>query len=84
MYEPSKVIKKTSLTLTCSVDDPGRPETTTFKWIRGSHVVHDITSANWTIESVTLESHSNFTCLAYNEAGEGEPATVNIEVYGKI
>ncbi|XP_049814950.1 hemicentin-1 isoform X1 [Schistocerca nitens] len=80
VYEPSRVVKKGTVTLTCSVEDPGRPETTKFRWIRGSHNISAVTSANWTIDPVSLETESNFTCLAYNEGGEGEPATVFIEV----
>ncbi|XP_067007165.1 nephrin isoform X1 [Anabrus simplex] len=80
VYEPSRVVKRQSVTLSCSVDDPGRPETSTYRWIRGSHHIHDITTPNYTIDPVTLETQSNFTCLAYNEGGDGEPATVYIEV----
>lgn len=71
------------MTLSCSVEDPGRPETSTYRWTRGSHLIQDVSTANWTIESVTLETESNFTCLAYNEGGDGEPATVYIDVMGK-
>ncbi|XP_021920979.1 uncharacterized protein LOC110830403 [Zootermopsis nevadensis] len=80
-YEPTGVIKKSSVTLRCSVDDAGRPETTTYRWLRGTHLIQDVTTANWTIDPVTLETESNFTCLAYNKGGEGDPATVYIEVF---
>jgi hypothetical protein len=83
VYEPTRVIQKSSLTLRCSVDDVGRPETTTYRWLRGTHVVQDVTTANWTIDAVTLETESNFTCSANNKGGEGEAATVYIEVFGK-
>ncbi|XP_069698098.1 hemicentin-2 isoform X6 [Periplaneta americana] len=81
VFEPSRVVKKGPVTLRCSVDDAGRPETTTYRWLRGTHLIQDVTTANWTIDSVTLEVESNFTCLAYNEGGEGDPATVYIDVY---
>jgi len=83
VYEPTRVVKKSSVTLRCSVDDVGRPETTTYRWLRGTHLIQDVTTANWTIDPVTLETESNFTCLAYNKGGEGEAATVYIEVFGK-
>lgn len=82
IYEPGKVIKKGTVTLSCSVEDPGRPETSKYRWLRGSHLIHNMTSANWTIDPVTLETDSNFTCFAYNDGGEGETATVYIEVAG--
>lgn len=66
------------------MDDAGRPETTTYRWLRGTHLIQDVTTANWTIDPVTLETESNFTCLAYNKGGEGDPATVCIEVSGKF
>lgn len=81
VYEPMRVVKKSSVTLRCSVDDAGRPETTTYRWLRGTHLIQDVTAANWTIDPVTLETESNFTCLAYNKGGEGDPATVYIEVF---
>ncbi|XP_046400693.1 hemicentin-1 isoform X3 [Ischnura elegans] len=82
VYDPPQVLKKSWVTLSCSVEDPGRPEATpnSFKWFRGGHPVIDVTTANWTIEPVTLETQSNFTCLAANAGGEGEPATVYVEV----
>lgn len=81
VFEPARVVKKGPITLRCSVEDAGRPETTTYRWLRGTHLIQDITTANWTIDSVTLEVESNFTCLAYNEGGEGDPANVYIDVY---
>lgn len=34
------------------------------------------------IDSVNLETKANFTCMAFNEAGEGDPATIFIDVAG--
>lgn len=81
-YLPHRVVKKAAVTLYCSVDDPGRPEQTQFMWYRGTHVIQDVNTANWTISPVTLETESNFTCVAYNEGGQSAPGTVNIEVLG--
>jgi hypothetical protein len=78
------VVKRSSVTLTCSVVDTGRPEATSYRWLRGQHPIHEVTSANLTIDPVNLETLSNFTCLAYNEGGEGEGSTVFIEVFGKF
>ncbi|KAK1135643.1 hypothetical protein K0M31_000230 [Melipona bicolor] len=79
-YEPKQVIKKRPLTITCSVLDPGRPKVVGFKWFRGLHRLPDENNATLTIESVNLETEANFTCLAYNEAGDGDPATTFIDV----
>ncbi|CAB0012723.1 unnamed protein product [Nesidiocoris tenuis] len=49
-------------------------------WTRGQHTVMDVTTANWTIDPVTLETESNFTCTAVNLGGESESATVYIKV----
>ncbi|XP_053981934.1 hemicentin-1 isoform X3 [Hylaeus volcanicus] len=79
-YEPQQVIKKRPLTITCFVLDPGRPKVVGFKWLRGLHRLPDENDATLTIESVNLETEANFTCLAYNEAGDGDPATTFIDV----
>uniref|UniRef100_A0A0A9Y155 Hemicentin-1 n=4 Tax=Lygus hesperus TaxID=30085 RepID=A0A0A9Y155_LYGHE len=65
-YHPQRVVKRGSVTLVCAVKEIGRPSNTTFRWTRGSHTVMDVTTANWTIDPVTLETESNFTCTALN------------------
>lgn len=79
-YEPRQVVKKQALSITCFVLDPGRPRVSGFRWQRGSHRLPDENEATLFIESVNLETEANFTCLAYNEAGDGEPATTFIDV----
>ncbi|XP_039305890.1 hemicentin-1 isoform X3 [Solenopsis invicta] len=79
-YEPRQVVKKQALSITCFVLDPGRPRVSGFKWLRGWHRLPDENEATLYIESVNLETEANFTCLAYNEAGDGEPATTFIDV----
>ncbi|XP_032685634.1 hemicentin-1 isoform X2 [Odontomachus brunneus] len=79
-YEPQQVVKKQPLSITCFVLDPGRPKVSGFKWLRGWHRLPDENDATLVIESVNLETEANFTCLAYNEAGDGDPATTFIDV----
>ncbi|XP_025836986.1 hemicentin-2 isoform X4 [Agrilus planipennis] len=79
-YFPSRVIKKGSVTLECSVIRPGRPEEMTFEWYRGNHLVPDVTTSNWTIYPVTLETKTNFTCLAVNEGGKSTNSSIGINV----
>ncbi|KOC69623.1 Hemicentin-1 [Habropoda laboriosa] len=79
-YEPQQVIKKRPLSITCFVQDPGRPKVVGFKWLRGLDRLPDENDATYTIESVNLETEANFTCQAYNEAGDGDPATTFIDV----
>nr|XP_053643781.1 hemicentin-1-like [Cherax quadricarinatus] len=79
-YQPPMVVKGLSLELTCNVEDPGRPAATTFRWYRGSHLVPDETTASWTINPVSLETEDNFTCVPVNIEGEGERATLNVDV----
>ncbi|XP_059086621.1 hemicentin-1-like isoform X5 [Tigriopus californicus] len=76
-----EVIKGDAITLTCEVSDLGRPESDEFIWKRGGHVVTHVTSFNWTIEPVTLETEANISCVAVNEVGEGEPDFIGIEVF---
>ena len=77
------MVKGDSITLTCDVDDPGRPEANEFIWMRGGHVVNHVKSFNWTIDPVTLETEANISCVAVNEVGEGESDFIAIEVFGK-
>ena len=77
------VVKGQAITLTCSVDEPGRPEATRFIWQRGGHVVNYVNSFNWTIDPVTLETEANISCVAVNEVGQGKPDFINIQVIGE-
>ncbi|TRY71608.1 hypothetical protein TCAL_03134, partial [Tigriopus californicus] len=79
-----EVIKGDAITLTCEVSDLGRPESDEFIWKRGGHVVTHVTSFNWTIEPVTLETEANISCVAVNEVGEGEPDFIGIEVFEPV
>lgn len=79
-YDPPMVIKGQSLELTCNIEDPGRPAANTFLWYRGSHLVPDETSPSWTINSVSLETEDNFTCVPVNMEGKGDQATADIDV----
>ncbi|KAI5639567.1 immunoglobulin domain-containing protein [Phthorimaea operculella] len=78
-YSPWKVIKGKSLVLSCSIQERGRPEAHRFRWHRGGVLVTDIVSQNWTIDPVTLDHRTNFSCRGMNGL-EGEPAVVDIEV----
>lgn len=82
-YYPSKVVKGASVTMQCKVDHPGRPDNLTYLWYRGSHQMAEIRTWNFTLKSVRVEERSNFTCIALNEGGQSEPATVFINVNGK-
>ena len=77
------VVKGQAITLTCSVDEPGRPEATEYIWKRGGQIVHDVSTFNWTIDPVTLETEANISCVAKNDVGQGSPDFINIQVIGK-
>ncbi|XP_013161702.1 PREDICTED: hemicentin-1 isoform X3 [Papilio xuthus] len=79
-YSPWRVIKGQSLVVSCSVEEKGRPESNRFRWHRGGRLMSDIVSADWTIDPVTLDHRTNFSCRGNNSAGEGEPAFANIDV----
>ena len=44
-------------------------------------MVHNITVPNWTIPQASLETRSNFSCIALNKGGQSRPAFdfVNVE-----
>ncbi|KAI4471623.1 b-cell receptor cd22 [Holotrichia oblita] len=76
----TNVIKKSSVTLLCSVDNPGKPDNVTYVWHRGTQLVSDITTYNWTINPVMYETKNKYTCYARNEGGDGDPASIFINV----
>ncbi|KAJ3660556.1 hypothetical protein Zmor_004998 [Zophobas morio] len=80
-HHPPTVIKKGQVILTCSVDEPGFPTDLTYLWFRNGHMVHNITVPNWTIPQASLETRSNFSCIALNKGGQSRPAFdfVNVE-----
>ncbi|CAG9768077.1 unnamed protein product [Ceutorhynchus assimilis] len=77
---PTKVVKGAEVNLECKVDSTGRPDNVTYIWYRGSHQMTDITTSKHKIVPVGLETNSNFTCIAMNEGGQSEPATLFINV----
>ncbi|XP_045507806.1 uncharacterized protein LOC123703740 isoform X5 [Colias croceus] len=79
-YSPWRVVKGKSLVLSCSIEEKGRPEAHRYRWHRGGRLVSDIVSQNWTIDPVTLDHRTNFSCRATSAGGEGEPASVSVDV----
>ncbi|XP_059224182.1 hemicentin-1 isoform X8 [Stomoxys calcitrans] len=77
---PLIAVKKKSVTFSCSVDDPGYPETNSFRWLRGGRASSSDTK-DYTIEPVGLDSRTNYSCYAMNAGGKGAIATVNLEVH---
>ncbi|XP_059622571.1 hemicentin-2-like isoform X2 [Phlebotomus argentipes] len=80
-HRPHIPIKRKSVTLSCSVEDGGNPNATRYRWLRGDKSVMDVVTPMWTVDPVGLDSRTNFSCFAYNEGGEGNPATVQLDVY---
>lgn len=83
-YEPEVVVKDESMVLTCSVSDYGQPAVTQYRWTRNGNVIPEITDAQWNVSQVTLGYQANYTCTPVNEAGEGETASTEIDVFGKF
>ncbi|XP_031788316.1 hemicentin-1 isoform X2 [Nasonia vitripennis] len=79
-YERRRVVKKMPLNITCTVKDPGRPAATGFKWFRGSYRLTEENEAVYRVEKARLENRANITCLAYNEAGDGDPDTTFVDI----
>ncbi len=76
---PDVPIKSKSMTLTCSIDEPGNPPAS-YRWFRGGKRVFNAPPV-WTIDPVTLKSRQRFSCYALNVAGRGESTSVNIDVH---
>jgi hypothetical protein len=83
IFEPDVVVKDEPMTLTCGVSDVGQPAVTQYRWTRNGHVIPEISDAQWNVSQVTLNYQANYSCTPVNEAGEGETATVEVEVYGE-
>ncbi|KAH8266575.1 hypothetical protein KR026_004169, partial [Drosophila bipectinata] len=79
---PLIAVKKKSVVLTCSVEDPGYPDSNRYRWLRGGRgPLQDVVTKDWTVEPVGLDSRTNYSCYAYNEGGRGIMATVNLKVH---
>ncbi|KAI4471624.1 contactin 5 [Holotrichia oblita] len=76
----TNVVKGSSVTLSCSVDNPGKPDVLTYVWYRGTKLVSDINTHYWTINPVVFETEDNYTCYASNEGGNSDPASISINV----
>ena len=82
-------IKGDSITLTCVVEELGRPAASEYVWRLGGKVINDVKSLNWTIDPVTLETEGNVSCVAKNPVGLGIPDFLMVnsldgEVLGKF
>ena len=73
-----------SITLTCVVEELGRPAASEYIWRVGGKVINDVKSLNWTIDPVTLETEANISCVAKNSVGLGIPGIIDDEVLGKF
>lgn len=79
LHYPLAPSKKEKITLFCSVDDTGYPNTTLYSWYQGDVKLPHNTSMI-TLENVGLKSRTNFTCFAYNKGGRGNSATVELNI----
>ncbi|XP_052252975.1 hemicentin-2-like isoform X2 [Dreissena polymorpha] len=71
-----------SLTLTCSLSEPGYPAPE-FRWWRAEtpgSVIHTSPNPTFMISQTRLADNGNYTCQASNEIGVGAPSTVTVEV----
>ncbi|XP_023228878.1 hemicentin-1-like, partial [Centruroides sculpturatus] len=64
-------VKGKHTTLSCEVDDLGSPEATAFHWEYNGKVLL-VTTANYTIDRVSLNSRGNYSCAAKNTLGIGQ------------
>ena len=82
-YEPEVVVKDDEMILNCGVSDVGQPSVSQYRWTRNGHLIPEISDFQWNVSQVTLNYQANYSCTPVNEAGEGETATIEIEVFGK-
>lgn len=81
IHHPQIATKKKSVTFQCSVEDGGNPNATRYRWLRGGSPVMDVVTSVWTVDPVGLDSRTNFSCYAYNEGGDGNPALIDLDVH---
>ncbi|KAJ6649403.1 Hemicentin-1 [Pseudolycoriella hygida] len=81
VHHPQIATKKQSVKFQCSVEEGGNPNATKYRWLRGGSPVMDVITPTWTVDQVGLDSRTNFSCYAYNEGGEGVPATIDLDVH---
>lgn len=81
IHHPQIATKKKSVNFECSVEDGGNPNATMYRWFRGGSEVTGIVTSRWTVDPVGLDSRTNFSCYAYNEGGNGNLATVELDVH---
>ena len=68
--------------LNCGVSEVGQPTVEQYRWTRNGHVIAEMSDAVWNVSQVTLSYQANYTCTPVNEAGEGDTATLELEVFG--
>ena len=68
--------------LNCGVSDVGQPSVSQYRWTRNGHLIPEISDFQWNVSQVTLSYQANYSCTPVNEAGEGDIATIEIEVFG--
>ena len=83
-FEPEVAVKDRPLLLTCGASDLGQPTAVQYRWTRNGHVIPEITDSYWNVTRVTLNYQANYSCTPVNEAGEGESAEIEVEVFGEF
>ncbi|RWS14947.1 hemicentin-1-like isoform X2 [Dinothrombium tinctorium] len=70
--DPESVIKGSSVTLKCSVDDnPGNPPVEEYIWTLNGRRIKEADSAIHHIPAVTVDSQGNYSCAAVNKVAVG-------------
>lgn len=80
-HYPLVATKMKTVHMNCSVDDPGNPVATKYFWSRGGRALPRYDTPTIIIDPVGLDSRTNFSCHAYNEAGQSRSATIELDVY---
>ena len=80
-HTPLIAIKKKSVTFNCAIEEGGNPFATKFHWLRGGRPIIDVITPQYIIDSVGLDSKTNFSCYAYNDGGHGIHALIDLEVH---
>ena len=68
-----------NVTFTCSLQHQGRPGTEGFRWRLGGREVREVRGGRLSV-SLTDSRHNNVSCQGYNQAGDGQPALLDVEV----
>lgn len=69
--------------LYCNIESDKALDNISYRWYRGQHLLPD-NAFDLRISPLTWDSRNNYSCNAYNEAGDGKADTLYLDVKGEL